>query len=551
MNIKELFCFVFCLFLIGCQSLPQQIGINNEPTTLEKTREDITPEQSSEPRIGFEANNVALPTATEVSQQPKDVELQQRIVETIEQSEFKNARWGVFAVSLKDGRVIASQDAQKLFNPASAQKVVTTAVAFDKLGKDFRWKTSVLANGDIGADGTLNGDLVLYGRGAPDFDEPDMANLVNQLKSRGLRRVNGNIVGEASHFRADSLGSGWVWEEAQWYYGAEPSALSYSDNTVLVEIVPSENLNEPPQIKTAPEGGFIKVSNKAMTTADGSHQTVGVHRDLESNNFQVWGEVPRGKPFAVRTTMHAPQIWASNELKKSLEKNGITVAGSAIGYDWRTSNINIAAMRELAFVESETLFEIAKRTNKRSLNLNAELMLRTIGQQARAANAEQSKKTMLGDDALGAMAIKNWLAEKGVAVGETMIHDGSGLSRLDFISPETLGRLLVFASQMKDSGAFVETLPVAGVDGTLGGRLPEFKDKVFAKTGSISYVNALAGYAVGRNDETFAFVVFCNNETNRGNSVTTIDKITSLIASYPDFTAKNATPEATNSNQND
>jgi serine-type D-Ala-D-Ala carboxypeptidase/endopeptidase (penicillin-binding protein 4) len=547
MNGKKFLACIVCLFLIGCQSLPQQVGINTQ--TPEKTQ-DITPEQSAEPRNRLEANDVPLPTATQLSTLPKDVELQQKIVETIEKSEFKNARWGVFAVSLKDGRVVASVDAQKLFTPASVQKAVTTAVAFDKLGKDYRWKTSVLSDKEIGADGTLNGDLVLYGRGAPDFDEPDMASLVNQLKGRGLKRVAGNIVGDSSFFRADSLGSGWVWEEAQWYYGAEPSALSYSDNTVLVEIVPSDNLNEPAQVKTTPEGGFIKVSNKAVTTANGSTQTVGVHRDLDANNFQVWGEVPRGKPFAVRTTMHAPQIWASNELKKTLEKNGITVGGSAIGFDWRTTNINPAQMRELAFVESDTLFEIAKRTNKRSLNLNAELMLRTIGQKAREANGEQNgKKTMLNDDALGAMAIKNWLAQKGVAVGETMIHDGSGLSRLNFISPETMGRLLVFASQMNDSSAFVETLPVAGVDGTLGGRLPDFKDKVFAKTGSISYVNALAGYTIAKNDETFAFVVFCNNETNKGNSVGTIDKITGLIAGYPDFNVKNGTPSPTASTQ--
>lgn len=544
MSLRNLFCLGLCLLSIGCQSLPQQVGINNPPN--EKTQ-DITPEQSSEQRVKFEVNNAPLPKAVDLSTQPKDVELQQKIAETIEKSEFKNARWGVFAVSLKDGRVIAALDAQKLFNPASTQKAVTTAVALDKLGADFRWRTSVLSSNEIGADGTLNGDLVLYGRGAPDFDEPDMAALVNQLKRKGLKRVTGNIVGDASFFHANNLGSGWVWDEAQWYYGAEPSALSYSDNTILVEIVPAENLNQPAQVKTTPEAGFIKVSNKAITTANGSHETVGVHRDLDANNFQVWGEVPQGKPFAVRTTMHAPQIWASNELKKSLEKNGVTVDGSAISYDWRTSNIDAASMRELALVESDTLADVATRTNKRSLNLNSELMLRTLGQKARE---NIGKKTMLGDDALGAMVIKNWLAEKGVSVGETMIHDGSGLSRLDFISPETMGRLLVFASQMKQADVFKNTLPIAGTDGTLGGRLPDFKDRIFAKTGAISYVNALAGYAIARNDETFAFVVFCNNETSRANSVGTIDKITSLIAGYPDFDVKNGTPSPTTSNQN-
>ncbi len=162
-------------------------------------------------------------------------------------------------------------------------------------------------------------------------------------------------------------------------------------------------------------------------------------------------------------------------------------------------------------------------------------MLRTIGEQTRAKIvADDQKRLMLGDDQIGAAAIKNWLGEKGVATGEIEIHDGSGLSRLNFVSPEVLGRLLVFAAQMKDREAFIDSLPIAGVDGTLGGRLPKFKNRVFAKTGSITYVNALAGYAQVADDETLAFVIFCNNETSKENSVTTVDQIAALIAGSAD-----------------
>ena len=156
---------------------------------------------------------------------------------------------------------------------------------------------------------------------------------------------------------------------------------------------------------------------------------------------------------------------------------------------------------------------------------------------------------MLGDDALGAMTIKNWLAEKGVALGETEIHDGSGLSRLDFVSPETLGRLLVFAAQMKHADVFRNSLPIAGTDGTLGGRLTKFKGKVFAKTGSITYVNALAGYAQIADDETLAFVIFCNNETSKQNSVSTVDAIASLIAGYNESDFAHSNSNSANTNQ--
>ena len=544
MKLKILPFLIICLFTVSCYLPPPETA-----NVAQKSQtQDITPEQSSEKEVKFPSNPVEMPKAINVSKQPKDVELANKVEETIEKSPFKNARWGVFVVSLKDGRVLVAKDAQKLFNPASAQKLFTTAVALDKLGADFRWKTSILAEKEISKDGALAGDLILYGRGAPDFDEPDVTNLIQQLKQKGLRRVKGNIVGDASFFQGDQLGAGWVWDEVQWYYGAEPSALSYSDNTVLVEVAPSNNGDDSVAVKTTPSAEFVQISNTAKTSANASVQTVGVHRGLESNDLQVWGEVPRGKPFSVRTTMHEPQLWAADAMKKSLEKNGVTVEGTAQKRDWRTSKINVEHFKELASIESDPLSEVVKRTNKHSINLNAELMLRTLGQRAREI-AEKEKKSMLGDDALGAMTIKNWLAEKGVALGETEIHDGSGLSRLDFVSPETLGRLLVFAAQMKHADVFRNSLPIAGTDGTLGGRLTKFKGKVFAKTGSITYVNALAGYAQIADDETLAFVIFCNNETSKQNSVSTVDAIASLIAGYNESDFAHSNSNSANTNQ--
>src|ERR1044072_2837924 len=124
----------------------------------------------------------------QVSQKPEDVALAKKIDELIEKSEFSNARWGVFAVSLQDGRVIVARDAQKLFPPASVQKILTSSVALDKLGADFRWKTRVLSEKQI-EDGTLGGDLVLYGQGAPDFSAEGVENLVAQLQSKGLKKI--------------------------------------------------------------------------------------------------------------------------------------------------------------------------------------------------------------------------------------------------------------------------------------------------------------------------------------------------------------------------
>lgn len=532
---------IYLLFLTVFSSACSSIGFAPHAEQSGSANvSDVTPrpsETASEFSARFSAENVPLPKAIEVSSAPKDVELARRIDEIVEKSEFRNGRWGVFVTSLKDGRVLVARDAQKTFNPASTMKVVTTAVALDKLGADFRWRTSVMAEKEIDASGNLNGDLILVGRGAPDFDEKGVQNLINQLKEKGLRRVTGNLIGDASFFQGANLGAGWVWEEAQWYYGAEPSALSYSDNTVLVEVFPGDKLDVPAEVKTTPAADFIKISNKAMTRANASAQTFGVHRDLDANNFQVWGAVPPGKSMGVRTTMHEPEIWAANDLKKALEKAGIAVEGAVKSLNWRTKDEDAAEnLKELAAVESDTLAEIVKRTNKHSINLNAELMLRTIGRNARGnEEKENARRIVLGDDELGAMTIKNWLSAKGVELGDTVIHDGSGLSRLDFITPETMGRLLVFALQSPARDAFIDSLPIAGTDGTLGGRLPKFKGRILAKTGTITYVSALAGYAEAANGDQFSFVIFCNNETRPSEPTGIIDRIAAAIAEFPDW----------------
>ena len=225
---------IFLLFIIsgftfsGCSS-KQSTETENSQT------ENILPD-SENSEVAITSPNINLANPLVISEKPEDVAMCGKINEAIEKSRFSNARWGVFAVSLKDGRVVCSRDGRKLFNPASIQKTLTAIVALDKLGADFRWKTSVLAENQIEADGTLNGNLILYGQGAPDFDSAALDNLISQLQARGLKKVKGNIIGDESFFRGDTIGDGWTWNELQWYYGAEASALSFNDNQAFINV---------------------------------------------------------------------------------------------------------------------------------------------------------------------------------------------------------------------------------------------------------------------------------------------------------------------------
>ncbi|HEY0429635.1 MAG TPA: D-alanyl-D-alanine carboxypeptidase/D-alanyl-D-alanine-endopeptidase [Pyrinomonadaceae bacterium] len=495
------------IFLSSCSSSNQ----SNQNTQIAETPAFEVPT----PQI-----NLLKPLA--VSNNPDDVALAKKIDEQIEKSEFANARWGVFVVSLKDGRVLVARDAQKLFNPASVQKILTSTVALDKLGADFRWKTAVYAQNKI-EDGTLNGDLILYGQGAPDFSAEGVENLVSQLQSKGLKRIKGNVVGDESFFKGDEIGEGWSWNDLQWYYGAQASALTINFNQVTVTLQDGKP-------KTEPSTDYIQFSGDVKPAENGEPDAVGLKRDLAENNVYVYGN---GKNLDARVAVENPALWSAKILRETLEKKGIAVEGEAKSASWKTENkTSVENANELAAIESQTLGEIVHRMNKDSVNLFAELILRTLGKRfgEEAPDENPRGQKTRGDDAAGVAVIRKWLAEKGVSFQETeSIKDGSGLSRLNFVTPETIGRALIAASQMKASEIFRNSLPSAGTDGTLRGRLGNARGRILGKTGSITYVNSLAGYAKNER-ETLAFVILCNNETRRADSSILIDAIaTSLV----------------------
>lgn len=456
--------------------------------------------------------NINLARPLEVSPKPEDVQLAEEIDQIIRNSEFANARWGVFVVSLKDGRVLVAKEAQKLFNPASAQKILTSIVALDKLGADFRWETRIFAKSEI-ENGILKGDLILYGQGAPDLSDEGIENLVNQLKKKGLTKVQGNIIGDESYFKGDNIGEGWTWNEIQWYYGAEASALSVNQNYVNVSLQ-----NGKPQVSNA----VMQVSGETKP-AQGI-ESVGLKRELGANKIFVYGE---GQTLDARIAVQNPALWAADILKDALQKKGVSVEGEAKSVDWRSEKKFVPeSATELARVESKTLGEIVRKMNKDSVNLYAELILRTLGKKFGASAPDENLKMqkVRGDDAAGASVVKKWLTENNIAAEDIKIHDGSGLSRLDLVTPEALGRALIFAAQAKFADVFRSSLPVAGTDGTLRGRLGRAAGKIAAKTGSIMYVNTLVGYAANPR-ETLAFVILCNNQTRRNDSSIVIDEI--------------------------
>jgi D-alanyl-D-alanine carboxypeptidase/D-alanyl-D-alanine-endopeptidase (penicillin-binding protein 4) len=482
-----------------------------------------------------------------VDTSPAALELARQIDRELDAGEFAGARWGVFVISLRDGRVLYARNADQPMTPASNMKVYTTAVALDLLGADYRWRTSVYSAAPPDASGLVSGDLVLYGRGAPDFssektkDAPaSMAQLADALYRRGVRRVRGRIIGDESYFRGEPLGDGWLWNDVQWYFGAEVSALTVNSNEVAVVIRPTSKAGAANSIKLEPETDYVRIKDETNVVESGQPATLGITRGLSDNDVRVWGDFPAGsRGLSVRLSIHRPALWAATLFRRLLAEGGITIEGETDVRDARsqTEKDGFAPERavELASVNSKSLGEIARSTNKESINLSAELILRTLGKERGATAPDPDAKRMRerGDDQAGLAVVRRWLEEAGIATTNLALHDGSGLSRLDLVTPEATARLLAAITRRPAAGVFRESLPIAGRDGTLKFRLRSAAaSRVFAKTGTLSYINSLSGYAVTADDETLAFSIICNNETAEGRATRPIDAIATLLAGY-------------------
>jgi serine-type D-Ala-D-Ala carboxypeptidase/endopeptidase (penicillin-binding protein 4) len=482
--------------------------------------------------------------------------LQSQIAALLDQPKFASARWGVRIITTEGG-VVYERDVDKSFMPASNMKLYTTAAALDAFGPDFRIKTSVYATHPAGKNGVLRGDLILYGRGDPnlsprfDADDPDRYDelkpadtitpielLADQIKAAGIRTITGNLIGDDSFMAGDLLGPGWEWDDAQFYYGAEVSALTVNDNSVEFTVAPAKRAGAPPSIKIQPQTGYLKIVNNAKTVANGQTH-IGVNRPLDSNTVEFFGTISRGaNDFKVDIAIHDPAKFAAELLKEALARRGVRVRGRVERYDAVTrvaKPLDESKLSEVASVESQPLSEMLKVINKQSQNLHAELMLRQLGTLHPDVRALDDYGRPKSTAAFGAEIRRKFLQKAGIEVAPLSLRDGSGLARQDMVTPRSTARLLEFMLTHPNSKAWLDSLTVAGIDGTLERRMRESAaaNNMRGKTGTLTYVNALSGYIRTRRGQPLILSIMGNNYTGPGRETTAVmDQICVLLAEF-------------------
>jgi serine-type D-Ala-D-Ala carboxypeptidase/endopeptidase (penicillin-binding protein 4) len=481
------------------------------------------------------------------------------IAAVLSQPPLNRAHWGVDVVDLDTGKALYSQNSDQLFLPASNVKLFTTAAALAIAGTDYRFRTTVEAEGKIDDNGRLLGNLVIFGRGDPNISgrvlpyalktqrtpphTQILEEMADQVARNLLKIVDGDLIGDDTFYAFEPYAEGWAWDDLQWIDGAPVSALTFNDNVVFIDVLPGEHPGDKAVVTVEPETSYYELDNRVVTSSLGVPKRVGLHRDPGSKKIVLWGSLPLGdsgmkEPMSIED----PADFVAQLFRTMLERRGITIRGKtrarhgegAQFFDQQiphplsapaagaaaSSAVNppvpqaaqpqeppdlnpASSTKILAEHISGPLVDDIRVINKTSENLHAELALRLAGKLRGDGGSFEG----------GIAAVKQFLLQAGLKEDEFTFLDGSGLSRRDLVTPAATVQLLIYASRQPWGAAFEESLPVSGVDGSLSERFQKTPavGMVHAKTGSLSHVNALSGYGQTQAGKRFVFSIFCNN----------------------------------------
>jgi serine-type D-Ala-D-Ala carboxypeptidase/endopeptidase (penicillin-binding protein 4) len=484
-------------------------------------------------RVGGNARGrqeIASPGSAGTSQGEKAGSATGRFAERAERlmqtAPVDKGEWGLLIVDASTGETLYGTNAEKYFVPASNMKLLTTALALDTLGADYRFRTTVETNGTLSAEGKLTGDLILVGRGDPnlsnrkfpfdtkeEFDGPPekaLAELADAVVARGVKEISGDVVGDDSYFPRERYPDGWEIDDMVWEYGAAISAIVVNDNTVTLTLTAGEKTGDAVQtVMEPPEQEFV-VKNEVTTGGVKEKEDLRLTRDPGANLVVLSGVLPaKSSPRKLALAIQEPAQHAAALLARLLTERGVKVSGNIRAQ--HEPDPAEAARTVLAEHMSIRLGDSVKLVNKISQNLHTEVLLRTAARQSgRWSDPEDLQKFP-----------KEFYAKVGIATDDVVQTDGSGLSRHDLVTPRAFVALLQYAQRQAWFPSYYDSLPVAGVDGTLNERMrsAEIAGRIHAKTGSVSHVRTLSGFAETPGGRRLIFSFLSNNQSGKNHEV--------------------------------
>lgn len=408
--------------------------------------------------------------------------------------------------SADDAKAIYRLNANAPLIPASNLKLITTAAALDRLGGEFRFRTVLFQH---------DNDLIIWSDGDPSFGDAEMLKNVGwdvttvyqrwaeMLRKRNIAAVR-NVIVDDSIFDEEFVHPNWPGDQLHKRYVAGVGGVNLNANCVDFLI----QANRPGELvgyEMNPDTDYINVSNACIT---GNENAIWLSRRPLSNDVILKGQTKTSLDIPVSVTIHGPPMFAATVLSEQLRRAGIAVSGAVVRNRtmWEQLEDSKSPEKEgwtILAIHETPLAGVLARANKDSMNLYAESLLKRLGHEVSGQNGSWEN---------GRRAIGEFLKEVGVDEAEFKLDDGSGLSKENAISPNAIARVLTHGFHGRNSKIFMESLSVAGVDGTLEDRFrdSDLRGRVFGKSGFVSGVSALSGYIKAKDNQWYVFSILMN-----------------------------------------
>ena len=450
-------------------------------------------------------------------------------------SENKFGSLSIAIIDLDSDSILADVCAEKTLMCASTAKLFSTFSALEILGAYYKPKTRIYTNGFIDTNGVLIGDIIIRGGGdvtlgskyfhEEELDYGFMSLWRDQLKDYGIRSIQGNIITDGSDFSYAGVPDGWDWSDMGNYYGAGASGINFYDNTVKYYFDTPSSGEKVKFKRTFPLDSMLKFSHTIKSANIRNDQSYLYGAPYSRDRFGI-GSLPSNRTdFIVKGSMHDPEYMLANEFCAFLRDSNFHISGSAIGNRLLNQPKMIYDSLSLIFTHNgQSVLDIIKLTNEKSINLFAEGMLNLVGY----------KRNAFGSTESGIREVyKNF--EGKIDLSGMDLKDGSGLSRKNAISARNFVNLLSYIHRSPLNETFRSTLAVAGKSGTLKNicRSQPASGRIFAKSGTLSNVKAYAGFVKTMTGKNLAFALIVNNfEGSRYQLVKKMERIFNAMASY-------------------
>jgi serine-type D-Ala-D-Ala carboxypeptidase/endopeptidase (penicillin-binding protein 4) len=435
---------------------------------------------------------------------PLPASLPPAMVSAIRAAKLPSCAISFYAQEVGAARPSLALNSEKAMNPASVMKLVTTYAGLELLGPAFTWKTGVYTTGTLQGD-VLVGDLIIKGGGDPKFTHEQLWSLLRTVRAKGIREIRGALVLDRSYFEPNAIDPGKFDGEPIRAYNAIPDALLVNFKSIALRIFKDGKggFTVSPEPKLA---GFEVTHSIVPGRGDCGRPRSSVTVQMTERGAALTGTFPLTCGDAV-LYIH-PHTLSNPQYVAMVFKQLWSELGGIFAGDARDGTLPASAVL-LAEQESESMAEAIRGVNKFSNNVMARMVYLSLSADIMKIGGSPDRSQRV---------IKTWLEGKGIAMPELAIENGSGLSRLERVSAQGLGRMLVAAYRSPVMPEFVSSMPLVGFDGTMRSRLKtkDVRGQAHIKTGSLNNVSSIAGYVLAASGKRYAVVCLVNHGNSGG-----------------------------------